>query len=350
MGVSENSIIELLHGQVLSNQDLSFSFLDDCARIPEAAGTLLVSTDSLAEDVHFRRARISPEDLGWKSLAVNLSDMAAKGATPVGFFLTWNLPTDISETWLRDFLRGLDACARAYACPLLGGDTTGSASSLSIHITILGRALTPAYRMNGQEGDVLAVSGELGASALGLAIQEGELSGNHGILPEEIGLALRAHHRPLPRLAEGRWLCEQGAHAMMDLSDGVFRDTVKLAKASELTFEVDVLSLPVSIVLRDLQQREVLSIDESKAFALLGGEDYELLVALPERQSQRICREFVESFDRPLSVIGRLGKKVTPAEIPCPGGSEANDLRAWKNLIKVSPRFRTLAFEHFSRV
>lgn len=336
MAVSEAKLIEALKSKVWTRPELSLGFRDDCARLPAAGPgeATLVTTDSLMEDIHFRRAAMTARDLGWKALAVNLSDLASKGARPTGFFLNWSLPNDVDEGWLEEFIEGLGEAARHGDCPLLGGDTTGSPGRIVLTITATGvRAGEIPYRTGARPGDVLVATGTLGLSALGLSVQEDEWEGLR-ISGQARAQALRKHHRPEPRLREGAWLASR-ARAMMDLSDGIFRDVPRLAAASGLEFELR--DLPLAAELRALADQDVISLNDARAFALYGGEDYELLAALPAADAERVCREFVEHFGIPLSVLGELR----------PPKSSATSFVSL-GVRKPSTRFATLSFAHFA--
>lgn len=332
MTISEAQLIEVLKSRVLTNDALSLGFQDDCARLG-TDGPTLITTDSLIEDIHFRRAAVSARDLGWKTLAVNLSDLASKGASPVGFFLNWSLPKDLREEWINEFAEGLNEAARFGNCPLLGGDTTGSAGPIALAVMIAGtRSGRIPWRTQAQAGDVLVTTGTLGLSALGLSVQEGEWEGLR-ITTQARAQSLKRHHRPVPRLQEGAWLADF-AHAMMDLSDGLHRDVPRLAKASNLVFQMG--TPPLAAELRALCDDGTITTEEAHAFALYGGEDYELLAALPAADAPRICTEYVKRFGSPLHIVGDLVASKSSA-------SSDGSLRVEKSF----PRFPTLGFGHF---
>lgn len=345
MSTSESRLIGLLRERVLNDGELSREFRDDCAWLSPpsfADERTIVTTDALIEDVHFRREAIRPRDLGWKTLAVNLSDLASKGARPTGFFLNWCLPQGISEEWAREFADGLNEAAMFGACPLLGGDTTASPGPISLSVTAVGVVRgTPPWRTGGRAGDVLVVTGGLGLSALGLAVQEGEWEGT-SLSDQARHHALRRHHRPVPRLAEGRFLA-RSARAMMDLSDGIARDVPRLARASGLAFEARIADLPAAADLMDLRARGVLSAEEERAFAFFGGEDYELLAALPASEAPAIVQEFVDTFGTPLTAVGQLREIESLSRTSKSWTDFANPA----DLLKASTRFRTLGFAHF---
>jgi thiamine-monophosphate kinase len=259
---------------------------DDCAVLAPTKGPLCVTTDAVVEDVHFTRAHFSPEDIGHKALAVNLSDLAAMGATPRWFLCALALPKDFPEPHLRRIARGMSALAREHRIALVGGNFT-SARELSITITAAGELRRPALtRSGGKPGDLLYMSGTLGEARLGLLhLQAGKRT----------GAAIRRQRRPVPRVALGL-LASRFASAAMDISDGLAQDLGHLCEASGVGAEVELAHLPLT--------REVRAQLGSEA-ALAGGEDYELLLAIPPRRApafERACARVAERVTR----IGRL--------------------------------------------
>ena len=194
---------------------------DDAAIV----GPFVLTTDTLAEGIHFL-ATDPPGDVAWKLLAVNLSDLAAKGATPEGVLLNYPL-TDAA--WDRAFLAGLAQALRTFSCPLIGGDTVSlpAGAPRVLTLTALGRDAAAPARSGARTGDALWVTGPIGDAGAGLRIARGE--------PGPPAL-LAAYRRPQPRLAEGRRLAPL-VHAMCDVSDGVLIDAARMATASGLAVE-----------------------------------------------------------------------------------------------------------------
>ncbi len=236
---------------------------DDAAVL---AGGLVASCDLLVEDVHFRLATSSFEDLGWKALAVNLSDLAAMGADPVCALVGLGLPAGFADADAEELYRGLYDCAATFRCPVAGGDVS-RAPVLTLAVTVIGQALRPVLRSGADPGDLLVVTGELGGSEAGRMLLERGTA--------QPSLADR-HRRPQPRLAESRRLAEV-AHAMLDVSDGVASDARRLAEASGVRVVVDLDRLPLQAGVADLARE--LGV-EPAVFAATGGEDYELLAAV----------------------------------------------------------------------
>ncbi len=283
---------------------------DDCAVIPSKAGQdTLVSADMLIEDVHFRRDLISAYDLGWKSAAVNVSDIAAMGGRPEATFLSFALPASLGDRWRLDFMKGyMELCSR-YGVSLLGGDTTSSPDRLCINVTVMGTCPHGrAVRRNGAKvGDMICVTGTLGDSAAGLRLLLGFASSSAAAASASSAAAaatpassassaapapsassaaaiptesdedflIRCHRLPVPMVEAGLELASlAGVHAMMDISDGVASDLRHILHASGVGAQVYLDRLPFSASL----ERVCLARSWDKyELALCGGEDYHLL-------------------------------------------------------------------------
>ncbi|GAO39929.1 thiamine-monophosphate kinase [Sphingomonas changbaiensis NBRC 104936] len=220
-------------------------FLDDAA----VMGDLVLTHDMIVEGVHFLPDD-PPEDVAWKLVAVNLSDLAAKGAEPVGCLLGYTLG---SADWNARFIVGLQDVLATYAMPLLGGDTVRANGTRSFGLTAIGRADRAPSRTGAEAGDALYLTGTIGRAGVGLNLLR---SGQTG--PE-----VEAYRRPRPRLAEGRALAPL-VHAMMDVSDGLLIDAKRMADASGLAVTIDLAAVPAA---------------GNTLEAATAGDDYELLVA-----------------------------------------------------------------------
>lgn len=249
---------------------------DDCAVMPTGEGELLFSTDLLMEGVHFLRNESSPEDVGWKAAAVNLSDIAAMGGTPVATFLSIALPKDAQGEWADRFIEGYTDISRQYDVPLLGGDTTSSLRDIAVNVGVLGRCPSGRRLMrNGAKvGETIYVTGPLGDSAGGLqAILKGIER------TEDVTRLICRHKRPIPRIEAGRLLMESGkAGAMMDISDGIGSDLRHIMKASGVGAVIDLERLPLSPELVSVCKEQGWDIYE---MATSGGEDFELMFTAP---------------------------------------------------------------------
>ena len=260
---------------------------DDCA-IVDAGGRerLCVSTDMLVEGVHFERSFGTAWQLGWKALAVNLSDLAAMGAKPLACLLAMGLPESLGQDWLIAFRDGLEACSRRYACPLVGGDTVRNPSGLSLSLTVLGRGLEQELvgRAGAKAGDLIHVAGPLGDSAAGLHLLQG---GAVALAPADRDALIGAHVQPEPQLELGRALAAAGlASAMIDISDGFLQDLGHLARASGLGAEVLADRLPLSRAAWRLAEQTGM---DARDWALGGGEDYRLLFCSPENKRTELA-------------------------------------------------------------
>jgi thiamine-monophosphate kinase len=271
---------------------------DDCALI-SAKKTLAVSSDMLIAGRHFF-ADAKPFDIGYKSLAVNLSDLAAMGALPVAFTLAIALP-NADEPWLIEFARGLFEVADQYQCELVGGDTTRApdGAPLTISITVMGELSHGGLRRSAaQPGDHIWVSGTLGgpARALELLLSDAPLTG------APIADAVDRLLRPMPRVALGLRL-QHLARAAIDVSDGLIGDLGHIAEQSRLRAEIDVSKLPLAAALKGL------TLEMQLQHALAGGDDYEL--AFTADASNRHAIEALsitlqKEFGFGLTLIGRM--------------------------------------------
>jgi len=268
---------------------------DDCALLAPTPGLqLAVSSDMLVEGRHFL-AGADPFALGHKSLAVNLSDLAAMGARPLGFTLALALP-GAEPAWLDGFSRGLFALADLHACELVGGDTTKG--PLNICITIFGELApgTALRRDAAQAGDDIWISGTLGDARLALADALGELA----LSDAEQELAAPRLHAPTPRLALGRLLAEgRLARAALDISDGLVGDLGHILVASKVGAVLDVDALPAGPALLR-QSREL-----RRRFTAAGGDDYELCFTAPVANREAILAAGVQSAT-PVTRVGRI--------------------------------------------
>lgn len=281
---------------------------DDCAVTEGPDGQKqLISTDLLIEDIHFRSEEIDPCDLGHKALAVNLSDIAAMGGSPDGFFLSLALPGSMSVSWLDRFRDGLMGLAQKYQVPLLGGDTTRSPGSFMVSVMITGHADPDhlKYRSGAQAGDILCVTGPLGDSAAGLSILEdpekySQLAGHYR---DEL---LQWHFCPEPAVREGRWLGAQAAvHAMIDLSDGLLNDARHLAEQSNCRINIALDQLPLSPAFEAFGKIGRTS-EQTEELAAAGGEDYHLLLTVSKAQYAAVARQFEQQLGGALYVVGAV--------------------------------------------
>jgi thiamine-monophosphate kinase len=285
---------------------------DDCAVLAPAAGRdLLATTDLLIEDIHFRRRYAEPADIGWKALAVNLSDVAAMGGQPRWALVALACPSDSTLEEVEAFYEGLLALADEHDVTVVGGDTSASPAGWIVNVTLLGAApARPLLRSTARPGDVIAVTGALGRSGAGLAVLDTDAGGgdlfNDGRLLEARVLSdvTAAHLRPRPRVREGRWLAESGhVTAMIDLSDGLATDLGHIAEESGVGARVRLERLPV-----DASTRAVATAlgRDPRAWATGGGEDYELLLTCRADTFGRLADGLARATGASLTAIGEI--------------------------------------------
>lgn len=259
---------------------------DDAAVVRPPGRALCVTTDALVEGVHFSRSYATLADVGYKALAVNLSDLAAMGATPDWFVCCLATPRRFSRSQVKDVAHGMSLAARRYRIRLIGGNFSAS-RELSVTITAAGtfRHRRWMTRKGARAGDWLYVSGELGEARLGLEL----------LRKGQRGPAARRQLRPTPRLRLG--IVASGyARAAIDVSDGFAQDLSHVCVASSIGAEVDVARLPIGRSLK-----KTLPPRKQIEFALAGGEDYELILAVPSRRAaafERACAQIGERVTR----------------------------------------------------
>ena len=267
---------------------------------PSRNNRSVVTTDALIEGVHFTRAAMTAHDVGHRALAANLSDIAAMGARPVLATIALGFPSQTDPGWLLAMYDGIAALAKPSRCAIAGGDLT-RAPAITLAITVVGevRSSNLKTRAGARPGDVIAVSGPLGGSRAGLllALERPELAADPAFAE-----LLAAYRRPKPRLAEGRWLAaSRHVRAMMDLSDGLSTDLGRLCAASQVGARVE--TVPVHPAARRLAATTG---DDAERWALDGGEDYELLLAVERRAFAHLARRFHGRFGRELLAVGRI--------------------------------------------
>jgi thiamine-monophosphate kinase len=271
--IGEDELIGLFAPR-LPSSDAEILGPGDDAAIVAVDGHLVVSSDVLIEGRHFRQDWGSGADVGWRAAMQNLADIDAMGAVPTALQITLAAPPATPVAWVLGFADGLREACEPHGVGVVGGDLSG-ASEIAISVTALGEThgVEPVTRADASPGDVLAVSGALGASAAGLA----QLIGGVRVVDDAVRLFLR----PRPRIGAGVEAALSGATAMLDISDGLLRDAERLARASEVVLEIDSALVPVHAAA--LATAVELGADPM-VWALTGGEDHHLVATFSTQE------------------------------------------------------------------
>jgi thiamine-monophosphate kinase len=273
---------------------------DDCALLPVGGRTLALSIDLSLEGVHFRTDWLAFREIGWRATAAALSDLAADGAQPIGVLVSMGLPANSRGRAVNgrgrgkgrpdpatEIMAGVGAAARSVGARVLGGDLVRSARYL-VDVCVLGVPVRPVRRRGARPGDGLWVTGRLGGAGLALAALR---RGRGGRLAPTLR---RRFARPVPRIAAGQWLARRGARAMIDISDGLAGDAGQLAAASDVAIVIELERVPCWPGV-------------TPRAATRSGEEYELLVAMPQSFGDAGARAFRRATGLPLTRIGRCG-------------------------------------------
>jgi thiamine-monophosphate kinase len=287
----------------------AFDLGDDAAILKSHGDDIVVTTDAIVEGVHFLPDD-PPDTIARKALRVNLSDLAAKGATPAGFVLTLALRA-VDETWLKPFAYALGWDAIQFGCPLLGGDTVSTPGPLMISITAFGRVPLGRmlHRTGATAGDVVVVTGTIGDAALGLEVLKRGAAAAALADDAAAGEMLVGRYRvPQPRTALAKAVRDH-AHAALDVSDGLAGDLAKLCKISGVSAVIEAGSIPLSAAAATLLARGVVGVEA----IVSGGDDYEILCAIPPAALEAF-RHAGQTAGVEISAIGKI---VAGSSAPC---------------------------------
>ncbi|MCX8124134.1 MAG: thiamine-phosphate kinase [Spirochaetes bacterium] len=263
---------------------------------------VVLTTDLLVERVHFIREAMTGYQLGYKSLAVNLSDIAAMGAVPQHAFISIGIPKETQIEYLDEIYLGMKDLAKQYNVNILGGDTTSSKADLIINVAVTGVATKDRilYRNTARENDIIFCTGFLGDSRAGLDFI---LKSKQPIKDYEKRL-YQAHCEPRPHIEEGLFLASTGAvRSCIDVSDGLSSDLMHIAEESNVGFVLKEVALPVSSDLVEYCKEHEYNATE---YVLAGGEDYVLLCTVDAALADTVEKEFYDTFKRPLYRIGSI--------------------------------------------
>lgn len=330
MPKSETDLIqEIRQSYSLSQRALIKGIGDDSAVLAGLSRSqrFLCTTDLLIERVHFDLRFTSPYLVGKKSLAVNLSDIAAMGGDPLFYTVSLAIPKKQVTRFIREFYKGLHHLATEYKVTLIGGDLSDSPSDIFICLTVLGKAEKNEviYRSNARSGDQIFVTGTLGGSATGLRLLK--TSYRLKSAKADIRRAIAAHLSPTPRCDVGRWLAENRLpSSMIDISDGLSTDLHHLCRESRVGAVIYEDLLPISEVTRALEKNPT-------AVATGGGEDYELLFTVPAKKVRHLVAKYPSRLP-PITRIGEILNKQSGVGIVTKDGSKQP--------------FEPVGYDHFS--
>lgn len=299
---------------------------DDAAVIRCESGYILLTTDLLIEDVHFKLDYITPYQLGKKAVAVNLSDIAAMGGEPRYFLLSLALNPQTDLYFIDELNKGMKHMAESFGVELIGGDISSS-NKIMINIAMIGFADSYVTRSGAKEGDAVFITGTVGDSSLGLKILE-----EKGMkwMRDEDELVLK-HTEVQPRVKEGLFLAKNGfATSMIDISDGLLQDLSHILELSKKGATIWLDKIPVSRPFKRIRERVK---DDLWDFVLSGGEDYELLFTVSSDKKERFLTEFCRHFDTEITEIGVIE-----------GKSGIRILNEEGKIVEVSPK----GYNHFS--
>jgi thiamine-monophosphate kinase len=316
--LGEFGLIELLADIVdktKNTQDISWQRLligigDDAAAWQRDSSIQLATTDSLVQDTHFDLKITTWEELGWKAIAVNLSDIAAMGGIPMFALISLALPGELETDCISSLYQGMAQIANKFGVAIVGGNVA-SASKTIINVTVLGslRSKSALTRSAAVPGDQIAITGYTGLSAAGLKMLKQKLS-----FDAETGKLLRqAHLQPTPRINEGQVLLYHKVKAAIDISDGLIADLTHICKASNVSARINKDLVPIHPILKSNFK------SDCQQLALSGGEDYELLFTA----SSKVINQVKQAISCPVAVIGEITKG-TPGQVTLSDASGRN--------------------------
>lgn len=322
--MDENQLIGDIRGVIPTGEYTLIGSGDDCAQVAARTKNFLITTDMLVQGRHFRRDWSTAREIGYRAIMQNLADIAAMGAVPTSVVVALGLPVGVSSQWVMDLSAGMADALEETEAGLVGGDISG-ADEVVISVTATGQAEKVVTRGGAKPGDVIAIAGTLGLSYLGLnALLQGAVSGEtptEGV-PAPLREAIRCYRTPHPPIALGPVAAQFGATAMMDVSDGLSTDLLRLAKASSVDAHLD-LSLLSRFVAPLEPAAALLDIDPLEA-CLNGGEDHALLATFP---GETVLPEGFSPVGKIASLTSETSPQVTLQGRPVPPSG-------WDHLVK----------------
>lgn len=330
--LGEFGLIDQLRTQVQQRAGVQVGIGDDAA-VLRPLSSPVVTSDALVEGVHFRRDWTSPRALGRKALAVNVSDIAAMGGVPVAAFINLTVSRADDAAWLQELYEGFEDQAREHNFTIAGGDMSRADrdGGTVLGITVIGNARRPILRSGARADDVLIISGQLGCSAAGLWLLQ-----HSGIdLPPQVSTyLLMRHHEPAARVLamQAAVRLQNTVHAALDISDGLAGDAAHMAKASGVAMEIDVAALPCGqqlVAAAAAAEAAGAAPGQAQRWALYGGEDYELLLAVAPEAAQDVCDAMLAMGAQP-AVIGKCSSEAAGGVWLCDGTKKMRPThKAW---------------------
>jgi thiamine-monophosphate kinase len=327
---TEDELIEVIRRLLAEDMPGVVLGLGDDAALVEMGSHLgILTADMLVEGIHFERETVSANDLGYKSLAVNVSDVAAMGGSPRYGLVSLGLPVDVEASWVVELYGGLRDAAAEYAMAVVGGDTS-RADRLVVSVAVTGEVARggAVTRSGARSGDRVVVTGALGASAGGLKLLQAPPHDVAQAVSTDWGRSLvQAHLRPAARVGEGQTLAQSGTTAMMDVSDGLAKDLGRLCEASGVGATVALADIPVALSLKELA--DVIPEIDPLTLALEGGEDYELLATMPPMAVRRVASKLAGRFGTQLTDIGEIREGSGLVAVDAEGNEGPLEPRGW---------------------
>lgn len=303
--VGEFGLIERIRGRYrYQDEEVVVGIGDDCAVLRRGNILEVITTDCLVEGSHYKDNWLTMRDVGWKALAVNVSDIAAVGGTPKHALVTLFLPDSLTVKDVDELYDGLDECCRLTGVSIVGGDIVRTEGPFAISVTLAGSCERDeiVLRSGARPGDLLVVTGWLGEASIGLGYLE---SGKAGSLNQAAMRCIERFKRPMPRLPESRRLIGRlSPTAMIDLSDGLLSDLWHILEASGVGARLDADLIPIGQAVLDFYG----SYEEALSKAISGGEDYELLFAIPPGLKGEL-EKVEQQINLKLTCIGEITKK-----------------------------------------
>lgn len=331
---SEFALIRRLRAQAAQPDPQVIKGIGDDTAVIKTSSTewTLITTDLLAEGVHFDPATSSFRDIGYRAAIANLSDIAAMGGTPRFMLVSIAIPPTCSQAQIEQLYRGMTQAGAPYHVRLIGGDTSASKTGLFLNITLTGvvKPRQALLRSAARVGDLIYVTGTLGDSRAGLDLLTSRRRPK--LRPIHTRFLLARHHRPSARIAEGLWLVKQGlAGAAIDLSDGLTGDLRHICEESGVGVEIVAGSLPISPACRAYAMARGLA---PQQIALQGGEDYELLFTVSRRMQSRFERLIGKSGFR-MTCIGSITPKASGLRLRTdPGTTQPLPLTSYEHFLR----------------